>query len=89
MNTQKMPDHEEFRIDTDNLTAKFKELINEGNIRKISFRNDEGKTLLEIPLTVGVAGAAATLFFAPVLAAIGVIGALMPHVTVVVERTEQ
>ena len=89
MNTQKMPDHEEFRIDTDNLTAKFKELINEGNIRKISFRNDEGKTLLEIPLTVGVAGAAATLFFAPVLAAIGVIGALMTHVTVVVERTEQ
>jgi hypothetical protein len=76
-------------INTDELTAKFKQLLNEGNVRRISLRNDEGKTLLEIPLTVGAAGAAALLFFAPVLAALGVIAALMTHVTIVVERSEQ
>ena len=87
MSTQKMPDHEEFRIDTDNLIAKFKELINEGNVHRISVRTDEGKTLFEVPLTMGVAGAAAAIFLAPALAALGVIAALMKQVTVVVERT--
>ena len=58
MSTQKMPDCEEFRIDTDNLIAKFKELVNEGSVHRIILRNDEGKTLFEVPLTMGVAGAA-------------------------------
>jgi hypothetical protein len=89
VSTQKMPDHEEFRIDTDNLIAKFKELVNEGNVHRISVRNDEGKTLFEVPLTMGVAGAAAAIFLAPALAALGVIAALMKQVTVVVERTEE
>jgi hypothetical protein len=89
MSTQKMPDREEFRIDTDNLTAKFKELVNEGNVHRISIRSDEGKTLFEVPLTMGIAGAAAAIFLAPALAALGVIAALMKQVTVVVERTEQ
>ncbi|HET7076008.1 MAG TPA: DUF4342 domain-containing protein [Chloroflexia bacterium] len=89
MSTQKMPDREEFRIDTDNLIAKFKELVNEGNVHRISIRNDEGKTLFEVPLTMGIAGAAAAIFLAPALAALGVIAALMKQVTVVVERTEQ
>jgi hypothetical protein len=89
MSTQKMPDREEFRIDTDNLIAKFKELVNEGNVHRISIRSDEGKTLFEVPLTMGIAGAAAAIFLAPALAALGVIAALMKQVTVVVERTEQ
>jgi hypothetical protein len=89
MSTQKMPDREEFRIDTDNLIAKFKELVNEGNVHRISIRNDKGKTLFEVPLTMGIAGAAAAIFLAPALAALGVIAALMKQVTVVVERTEQ
>ncbi len=88
MNTQKLPEREEMRIDTDNLITKFKELVNEGNVRRISLRNDEGKTLFEVPLTMGVAGAAAAIFLAPPLAALGVIAALMKQVTLVVERTE-
>lgn len=89
MSTQKMPDREEFRVDTDNLIAKFKELVNEGNVRRISVRNDEGKTLFEVPLTMGVAGAAAAIFLAPALAALGVIAALMKNVTIVVERSAE
>jgi hypothetical protein len=89
MSTQKMPDREEVRIDPDNLIANFKELVNEGNVHRISIRNDEGKTLFEVPLTMGIAGAAAAIFLAPALAALGVIAALMKQVTVVVERTEQ
>jgi hypothetical protein len=89
VNTEKLPEREEFRIDTENLIAKFKELVNEGNVHRISLRNDEGKTLFEVPLTMGVAGAAAALFLAPALAALGVIAALMKQVTVVVERVER
>ena len=89
MSTQKMPNREEFRIDTENLIAKFKELVNEGNVHRISIRTDEGKTLFEVPLTMGVAGAAAAIFLAPALAALGVIAALVKQVTVVVERTDQ
>ena len=83
------PGHnEEFRLASDQVMTKFKELVSEGNIRKISIRTDEGRTLFEIPLTYGVAGAAATLLFAPALAAIGAIAALVTHVTIVVERTD-
>ena len=71
------------------LIAKFKELVNEGNVHRISLRTDEGKTLFEVPLTMGVAGAAAAIFIAPALAALGVIAALMKQVTVVVERIEE
>lgn len=89
MSTQRLPEREEFRIDTDDLIAKFKELVNEGNVHRIIIRNVEGKTLFEVPLTVGVAGAAAAIFLAPALAALGAIAALMSQVTVVVERTEE
>ena len=89
MSTQKLPDREELRIDTDNLIAKFKELVNEGNVHRISVRNDDGKTLFEVPLTMGIAGATAAIFLAPALAALGVIAALMKQVTVVVERREE
>ena len=89
MNSEKTPRREEYRIDTENLIAKFKELVDEGNVHRISVRNDEGKTLFEVPLTMGVAGAAAALFLAPALAALGVIAALMKQVTIVVERIEE
>ena len=90
MSTEKMPPtQEEFRIDTENLIAKFKELVNEGNVHRIILRNDDGKTLFEVPVTMGVAGAAAAVFLAPALAALGVIAALMKQVTIVVERIEE
>jgi hypothetical protein len=75
---------EEFKVNGPEILKKFKELIHEGNIRKIILKTDEGKTFLEIPLTVGLIGAA----FAPVLAAVGAIAALVSSMTIVVEKIQ-
>lgn len=72
---------EEFSISGDQLLNKMKELVHEGNIRRIIVKH-EGKTLAEFPLTVGIVGA----LLAPQLAAIGVIGALLTKCTIEVER---
>ena len=77
-----MTKHEEFKIDGKDLLAKVKQIIAEGNVRRISIRNKEGKTLIEVPLTVGVVG----IVLAPTLAAIGAIAALVTECTFVVER---
>lgn len=79
---------EEFSISGDSLVPKIKELIHQGNIRRITIKNEEGKTLIEIPLTVGLVGGVigATLF--PVIAALGAIGAMVAHLTIAIERTE-
>jgi Domain of unknown function (DUF4342) len=82
------PRKEEFSVSSDDLMAKFKELVNEGNVRKVSIRTDDGRTIFELPLNIGVAGAAATIILAPALAAIGVIAALVTRVTVSVERVD-
>jgi len=76
---------EEFHVNGEQLLAKIKELIHAGNIRRIIIKNKEGKTVVEIPLTVGVVGAV----LAPTLAAVGAIAALVSEATVVVEKTEQ
>jgi hypothetical protein len=79
---------EEFRVSGESVIGKIRELVNEGNIRRIILKNEEGRTLIEIPLTVGVAvGAAAALLF-PVWAAIGAIAALAVRLTIVVERVD-
>ena len=75
---------EEFRITGDELLAKAKELIREGNIRRLIIKNEEGTTLVEIPLTFGVIGAA----LLPVFAAIGAIAALATDCSIVVERRD-
>ena len=77
---------EEFKISGDALVAKVKDLIHQGNIRRISIKNETDHTLLEIPVTVGVIGGAVGAAFFPVVAALGVIGAMVAHLTVVVER---
>jgi hypothetical protein len=76
---------EEFEVSADNLIGKVKELIKEGNIRRIIVRNQSGTTLIEIPVTVGVIG----VLFAPYLAALGAIAALVTSCTIAVERREQ
>jgi len=78
------PRTEEFRINGDELLAKVKELIHEGNIRRIIIRNEAGHTLIEIPMTVGVVGAA----LLPVWAAVGAIAALATDCSIVVERRD-
>jgi len=74
----------EFQVTADELVGRVKELIQEGNIRRIVVRGEEGKTLLEIPVTVGVIGA----LFAPYLAALGAIAAIATRCTIAVERRE-
>jgi len=75
---------EEFRVSGEELLGKIKNLLKEGNIRKVIIKDKEGKTVFEIPLTFGVVGA----LIAPQLAAIGAIAALLTEATVVVEKTE-
>lgn len=76
---------EEFQIDGDKLVAKVKELIHAGNIRRLGIKNEEGKTLFEIPLTIGVVG----VILAPQLAALGALAALVGKATIVVEKVEE
>jgi hypothetical protein len=73
---------EEFEVKGEDLLRKIKELIKEGNIRKITIKSEEGKTLIQIPLTLGVVGA----ILLPVWAAIGAIAAIVTKATISVER---
>ncbi len=75
---------EEFEFSGDMLVAKVKELIHEGNIRRIVLKNEEGRTMIDLPLTVGVLGT----LVAPQLAALGAIAALVTHGTIIVEKVE-
>ncbi len=75
---------EEFQVSGEMLLAKIKELVHEGNIRRITIKNQEGDTLIVIPLTLGVVGAV----LVPVWAAIGAIAALVANLTIVIERAE-
>lgn len=75
---------EEFRVDGEELIAKVKNIINEGNIRRVIIKNKDGKIIFEIPLTFGVVGA----LIAPQLAALGAIAALLSEATVVVEKSD-
>ena len=86
--TKKVGRVEEFVVSGDALIAKLKELLHEGGIRRLSLQNEEGKTLIEVPLMLGVAGAMAGAILAPVWAAIGAIAALVVKLRIVVERVE-
>ena len=79
---------EEFTINGDALVTKIKELIHQGNIRRIILKNEEGRTLIEIPLTVGVVGGVLSAALFPVMAAVGAIGAMVAHLTIVLEKRE-
>jgi len=73
---------ESFQINGEQLLNKVKELIAEGNVRKVTITDKHGKELMSFPLTFGVVGA----LFAPVLAAIGAMAALIGECTITVER---
>ena len=76
--------NQEFTLNGDEVVAKVKELIHEGNVRRIIIKNEDGRTMLEVPLAIGLIGAA----LLPVLAAIGAAAALATRCTIVVERDE-
>ena len=73
---------QEFSLSGDEVVHKVKELLHEGNIRRIIIKNEEGRTMLEVPLAIGLIGAA----LLPVLAAIGALAAIATRCTLVVER---
>jgi len=75
---------EEYSVCGEDLLSRVKELVREGNIRRITIRSDEGNTLIEIPLAIGVVGA----MLLPVWAAVGAIAALVTNCTIAVERRE-
>jgi hypothetical protein len=74
-----------FKVKGEELLGKIKEIIHAGNVRRIIIKNDEGKTYIEIPVTVGVVG----ILLAPVWAAIGALAALAGHFTIEVINREQ
>ncbi len=76
---------EEFRVNGEQLVAKIKEILHEGNIRRVIIKDKEGRTLIEVPLTLGVVGA----LLVPVWAAIGAVAALVTEATIVVEKVEK
>jgi hypothetical protein len=75
---------DELQVMGEQLLSKVKELVHEGNVRRIIIRDQSGHTILEIPLTIGVVGA----ILAPTLAAVGAIGALLAQCSIQVVRSE-
>ncbi len=76
---------EEFKVTGQQLVETVKKLIHEGNVRHVIIKNEEGKSLIEIPVTVATVGA----LLHPVLAALGAIAALVADCTIVVVKTEK
>ena len=75
---------ETIEVAGEDLVAKVKEIVHEGNVRRIIIKNEEGEKVIEIPLTIGVVGA----ILLPALAAIGAVAALLSKCTIEVERQE-
>lgn len=74
---------EQFKVQANQLADKIRELIHEGNVRRIIIKDEHGHTFMEIPLTVATVGAV----LAPILAAVGAIATLVARFDIVVERT--
>jgi hypothetical protein len=76
------PRSEEFQFSGDTLLAKLKEIVRAGNVRRVIIKNEEGRVLIDVPLTLGVVGT----LLAPQLAAIGAIAALVLKGSIVIEK---
>ena len=80
---------EEIEITANELVDRVKELIEEGNVRRLIIRKGDGDVLLEVPLTAGVAVGGAVTLIAPVLAALGAMAALLVKVRVEIVRSDE
>ena len=78
------PRTEEFKLDGGKVLDKIKDLIHQGNIRRIILKNEDGKTLIEIPLALGLVGAA----LLPIFAAVGALAAVVTRMVIVVEKVQ-
>ncbi len=83
--TEKTTHTETIEVEGDNLLHKIKEIVHEGNVRRITITSEEGNKLLEIPLTLGVVG----VVLLPVFAAVGALAALVANCTLEIERVEK
>ena len=83
-----MAESEKFTVSGSQLVDKVKQLIREGNIRKVRLLH-EGRTIIELPLTIGAPVAAVGILAAPVLAALGAFAALVTECTIEVEKVEK
>lgn len=80
---------EELQVAGNQLLERLQEVVKQGNVRRVIIKDtSNGRTLLEVPLTLGVAGAGAVIFIAPFLAVIGVIAGLVAKVSIIIERYE-
>jgi hypothetical protein len=82
--TEERTTTEEHKVAGEGLLARIKELVREGNARRIIVKDEHGNTIMEFPLTVGVVGAVLT----PVWVAVGAVAALAAHFTIIVERAD-
>lgn len=73
---------EEFQFSGDALLGKVKEILRAGNVRRLVVKNEEGRVIVDMPLTVGVVGT----LLAPQLAALGAIAALVLKGTILIEK---
>lgn len=73
---------EEYRVTGEEVLAKVKQIIKEGNARRIILQNDKGKTIVEIPVTIAVV----STVFAPMLAAVGALAGILTNCRIIVEK---
>ena len=71
-----------YEVEGKDLIGKIKELVKDANVKRITIKSEEGKTLMEFPLTVGIVG----IVLLPIWAAIGAIAAVVTKATISVER---
>jgi hypothetical protein len=80
MEQNEKSNHESFKVTGDEILSKVKDIIKEGNARKIIIKNDKDETIMEFPLTIGAIG----VVLAPIFAAVGTLTALATHCTIIV-----
>ena len=84
MTQNEKSNHESFKVSGDEILSKVKEIIKEGNARRIIIKNEKDETIIEFPLTIGAIG----VVLAPIFAAVGTLTALATHCTIIVEKRE-
>jgi hypothetical protein len=82
MTQNEKSNHESFKVSGDEILSKVKEIIKEGNARRIIIKNEKDEIIMEFPLTIGAIG----VVLAPIFAAIGTLTALATHCTIIVEK---
>jgi hypothetical protein len=80
--------YQEFEVGADELVQRVREIVREGNVSRLHIKKEDGETIMEVPLTAGVAVASAGVLMAPVLVAVAAVAALVGRLRVGVDRPE-